>query len=170
MRAELEGKEFSISDSSRLVLKFLVTIVTIKLPKNGTCDPMNCLHYYLTSGMFLIIYFSPSSFKKPCPLCHGAITLSSKGRFNGVCNATIYKSRTLPSIIQCGTFCLNHDILPNPILWHPRYKWAPCIPHPLGRLARHQSRLWVGFDTTCHGTITIFSKRPIWWGIQSHRL
>lgn len=34
---------------------------------------------------------------------HGAITFSLKGRFDGVCRATIYKPRTLPSLVWCGT-------------------------------------------------------------------
>jgi len=33
-----------------------------------------------------------------------------------------------------------------------------CLPHLLGRLARHQIRVCVGSDTTCHGSITLSQK------------
>uniref|UniRef100_A0A7C9DIY4 Uncharacterized protein n=1 Tax=Opuntia streptacantha TaxID=393608 RepID=A0A7C9DIY4_OPUST len=34
----------------------------------------------------------------------------------------------------------------------------PCLPHPLGRLMRHRSWVWVGFDTTCHRVIILSPK------------
>jgi len=44
---------------------------------------------------------------------HGAITLSPKDRFDGVCSATVYKPRTLPSLIRCGTFVLMVTVSPT---------------------------------------------------------
>jgi len=47
---------------------------------------------------------SESSLGWPNIACHGGVTLSLEGQSNGVCSATVYKSRTLPSLVQCGTF------------------------------------------------------------------
>jgi len=63
-------------------------------------------------------------------VCHGAITLSPKGRSDRVCSATAYKPKTLPSLIQCGTLIL--DILPHLILWCPCHRWDP-LPTPFRR-------------------------------------
>ena len=37
----------------------------------------------------------------------------------------------------------------------PSSQMAPCLPHPLGRLIRHRSRVWVGFNTTYYGAIIL---------------
>ena len=148
-----------------------------------------------------------------------------------MCNATVYKPSTLPSLIQCGTFVIpvtfsssqssnvlvtdgppayptrwgawqdievGSGLAPIPLVTRPLpssqktslmgcaallfispesshflsdvglfvltmtfsptqsydaliTNGPPCLPHPLGRLARHRSRARVGSDTTCNG-------------------
>jgi len=46
-------------------------------------------------------------------MCHGAITLSPKDRSDGVCSAAVYKPRTLPPLIRCGTFILTVTFSPT---------------------------------------------------------
>ena len=41
-------------------------------------------------------------------VCQGVITLSLKDQSDRVCSVTVYKSKTLPYLIQCGT-CLTRD-------------------------------------------------------------
>ena len=53
-------------------------------------------------------------------------------------------------------FYLWHS--PHIILWFPHHRWARCLSHPFGRLARNRSQIWVGSDTTCHGVITLSPK------------
>jgi len=48
--------------------------------------------------------------------CHVAITLSPKGRSDGVCSATAYKPRILPSLFRCGTLIRDK--------WHTRVTCA----------------------------------------------
>jgi len=54
--------------------------------------------------------------------------------------------------------CFIRDILPYLILWCLYHILAPCLPHPLGRWERHESRVLADSDTTCLGIITVSQK------------
>jgi len=96
-------------------------------------------------------------------LCHGVITLSLKGWFDGVYRATAYKFNAFASLIRCEIFICN--ILSRPILWHSRYRWAPTYPTPSEHLTRHQSWVWLDSDITCHRTIilSLKTRSEFWW-------
>ena len=75
-----------------------------------------------------------------------------------MCSVTVYKPRTLPPLIRCRTFVLTVTFSPAQSCDALVTIEHPCLPHPLGRLARHRSRVRVGSDTTCHGAITLSLK------------
>ena len=87
----------------------------------------------------------------PLPSLHQA-------NLKGVCSATVYKPRTLPLLPDVGLFVLTVTFSPTQSCDALVTDRLPCLPHPLGRLARHRSRVRVGSDTTCHGAITLFPK------------
>ena len=91
------------------------------------------------------------------PVSRGHYPLPKRLTWKGAQRHRLYAQDPLTSH-PMWDFCLNRGILPHPILWRSRHRWTSCLPHPLGRLARHQSRVWVGSDTTCHGAITLSPK------------
>ena len=71
--------------------------------------------------------------------CHKNITISAKGRFDGVCTAIGYKHRTISLLIWCEIFYLWQSSPPNPVT--PSSYMGPLRTLPVERVWRD---IWVG--------------------------
>jgi len=91
-------------------------------------------------------------------LCHRVIIVSSKSQSDEACRATAYKPRTLSSLVRWEIFFIRVTFFSIQSCDALITDGAPCPTHPLAYLARHQSQIWIGFDTICHGFIILFLK------------
>jgi len=89
--------------------------------------------------------------------CREAITLSSKGWYDGLYSAITYKLRTLLITYLMWNFYMWY-FLPSNHATPSSYVGSLAYPIPLESLAKHQSQVWVDSDTTCHEVITFSPK------------
>jgi len=98
-------------------------------------------------------------------LVTGPLSFSQKTNMMG-CAVTVYNIGILPSLTRCRTFVLTVTFSLTQFYDTLVTDGLPCVPHPLRRLARHWSLVWLGTDIAYQGAIT-FHPKDLSYGVCS---
>jgi len=100
------------------------------------------------------------------PLVTGPLSSPQKINLTGVCSATVYKPRTLPHLLRCGTFVLTVTLGSTPWCWltfvwtnfRKIFRYGPLWPKIVLHYLRYglqssfgwNNQIWVGFVASMH--------------------